>query len=1018
MGGQKVYHLCKRSSSQSAATPEMHYKVSGALLLQTSAEQHVPCGNMASDASHMLEAALEQMDDIIAGSKVMAEFTNGLPDLGSPVSVDSLPVLQLAEELRLALEIYGGEGRDTLRSQLPTSTAQTLFQWLETGLVNRQPCSNNETYQERLERLEGDKESLVLQVSVLTEQVEAQGEKIRDLEASLEEHHHKLVSTEEMLQQELLNRTSLETQKLDLIDEVSYLKLKLVSMEEDHNHTDRDDKQHKAECVVNVISELQAQMRKFQQEITTRIREQRALEGHPENPDRDVHNRSSDSDACPSDAEDPKHHCSSGGDNQALVHELRALKAKVDDLENEKSQYERKLKATKTEISELQQILASKDAEIESLRIQLLSRGNVNSDGVDRDLEMQKLKIGMESLLAANDEKDRHIEELTVLLGQYRKCKDMMVLSQVCGDRLLCGSSEEDLSGSLRRRALPHKAHSDIVMSDLQMSSSRGTPQLLLPTMCLQNELDSRTTLRMLSSSLEELQSGSKQRSRLISESSKYQTLPGKFSRPALNGERERRSSPFQLSPDESEESEINLTKLEKTDESTLSDVSPMSSGMDSGQQSPVSPENKKNQKGIRKLWGKIRRTQSGGMPADGVDSNDFKRGGVRSTAGPRLAGMGNRDSGRDLNNTPFSKWSCDQVCMWLEEYGLGHYVPMASQWVSSGQTLLSASLHDFEKELGIKHPLHRKKLQLALHSFTTRQSEKSAELDHIWVTRWLDDIGLPQYKDQFHEGRVDGRMLQYLTVNDLLILKVSSQLHHLSIKSAIHVLYVNKFNPFCLKRRPGDEMLTSPSEVIQWSNHRVMEWLRSVDLAEYAPNLRGSGVHGGLIILEPRFNSDTLAMLLNIPPQKTLLRRHLNTNFNSLVGGQAQLEKQEYMESQNYTPLSTTAKIRPKKIGFSNFSQLRKKRPDDPSDYICPLECPKALTLLSDSQRPVSSVQDTERREQMQITKGAAMQIEALSESINHLTDYREKKTELDRVAFSSNTKERLILCIRETTL
>lgn len=29
------------------------------------------------------------------------------------------------------------------------------------------------------------------------------------------------------------------------------------------------------------------------------------------------------------------------------MHQLRALKAKVDDLENEKSQYERKLKATK-----------------------------------------------------------------------------------------------------------------------------------------------------------------------------------------------------------------------------------------------------------------------------------------------------------------------------------------------------------------------------------------------------------------------------------------------------------------------------------------------------------------------------------------------------------------------------------------------------------------------------------------------------------------------------------------------
>lgn len=40
-----------------------------------------------------------------------------------------------------------------------------------------------------------------------------------------------------------------------------------------------------------------------------------------------------------------------------------------------------------------------------------------------------------------------------------------------------------------------------------------------------------------------------------------------------------------------------------------------------------------------------------------------------------------------------------------------------------------------------------------------------------------------------------------------------------------------------------------TPAEISQWTNHRVMEWLRSVDLAEYAPNLRGSGVHGGLMV-------------------------------------------------------------------------------------------------------------------------------------------------------------------------
>lgn len=45
------------------------------------------------------------------------------------------------------------------------------------------------------------------------------------------------------------------------------------------------------------------------------------------------------------------------------------------------------------------------------------------------------------------------------------------------------------------------------------------------------------------------------------------------------------------------------------------------------------------------------------------------------------------------------------------------------------------------------------------------------------------------------------------LCQNDLLFLKVTSQLHHLSIKCAIHVLHVNKFNPNCLKRRPGNEV-------------------------------------------------------------------------------------------------------------------------------------------------------------------------------------------------------------------
>lgn len=549
----------------------------------------------------------------------------------------------------------------------------------------------------------------------------------------------------------------------------------------------------------------------------------------------------------------------------------------------------------------------------------------------------------MESLLASNDEKDRRIEELTALLGQYRKMRELMALTQ--------GSSEEELSGSLKLRALTHRAHPDVLRSEM---SSRGSSPLMLSSSPYQRELDSSIQNsvdvslaagdssffngswhqhRLISNSLEELQSGSLQKNS-HAERNKYQTLPGKLreksqARTKLNGDGED-SSPVHHQEDDS------LSRPEKLEEGLLSDQSPLSSGLDSGQQSPVSPEDRKSHRGIKKLWGKIRRSQSGSpVQVQDPELGDFKRGGFRATAGPRLARSGNTG---DLK-LPFSKWSTEQVCDWLEDIGLGQYGLLARHWVTGGQTLLSATLQDLEKELAMKNPLHRKKLQLAIKTFSSKQHDKSSELDYVWVTRWLDDIGLPQYKDRFNEGRVDGQTLQYLTVNDLLFLKVTSQLHHLSIKCAIHVLHVNKFNPSCLKRRPGNESQFTPNEVVQWSNHRVMEWLRSVDLAEYAPNLRGSGVHGGLLMLEPRFNADALAMLLNIPPQKTLLRRHLSTNFNNLVGKQAEQEKREYTDAACNTPISITAKVKPKKLGFSNLTHLRRRRPDESTDYICPIE-------------------------------------------------------------------------------
>lgn len=136
--------------------------------------------------------------------------------------------------------------------------------------------------------------------------------------------------------------------------------------------------------------------------------------------------------------------------------------------------------------------------------------------------------------------------------------------------------------------------------------------------------------------------------------------------------------------------------------------------------------------------------------------------------------------------------------------------------------------MSEIEKELNIKNPLHRKKLQLALIDSQENGSSdpylnKAGQLDTAWVLRWLDDTGLPQHKENFLINRVDGRVLHRLTMDDLALLHVTSMLHVASIKRGIQVLRENNYEPGCLQRRslPDDPPQPTPKQIALWTTHR-----------------------------------------------------------------------------------------------------------------------------------------------------------------------------------------------------